>query len=150
MTTWVDVRRTVAAAIIVHGVIHLLGAMTAWRLSPFNDPPYSTLILAARIDAGDTGQLVMGAAWLFAALVLVGAAAAIWRSGDHVLLVIAAAFAVSLAVGLAGLPASRLGVVIDVAVLIAVAMTRLWGPLAHVVHQLAAARPQRSTRGGRL
>jgi hypothetical protein len=147
VTTWVDVRRTAAVAIVAHAAIHLLGVMTAWRLSPFRDPPYGTVVLGGTLDAGEAGQLVMGAAWLVAAVALVGAAVAIWRGGSHVLSVVAAAFAISLAVSLAGLPSARFGVVIDITVLGLIAAVRLEPPVERLVHRVVA--PRRPHLGGR-
>ena len=139
MTIWRDVRRTIAAALIGHAVIHLLGVMTAWRLSPFQDPAYTTLILNRTLDAGETGQLAMGGAWLLAAVALSVAALALWRDDSQARPLVAAAFAISLAVGLAGLPASRLGVVIDLAVLATIAAASVEPRVERSVHKAVAA-----------
>jgi hypothetical protein len=113
MTTWVDVRRTISVALVCHAVIHLLGVMTSWRLSPFRDPPYDTVILAGTVDGGAVGQTVMGGLWLMAAIALIVAAITLWRGGPHAVTAVAAGIAISLAVALVALPASRFGVVID-------------------------------------
>jgi hypothetical protein len=114
------VRSTLAVALAIHGLVHLLGVMTAWRLSPFKDPPTSTAILDARLEVGADGMELMGLAWMFATAAVVIAAVALWIGGHRMLLRIAAGTLISLAVCLVGLPESNLGILIDVGILTAI------------------------------
>ena len=55
-------------AMLVHGLAHLPGLVTAWRLRPLPDFPYHTVLLRGRLDVGDAGMRVVGALWLIAAI----------------------------------------------------------------------------------
>jgi hypothetical protein len=51
---------------LVHGVAHLPGLVTAWRLRTLPEFPYHTVLLRGRVDVGDAGMRVVGALWLIA------------------------------------------------------------------------------------
>ncbi len=48
----------------LHGLIHLIGVVTFWRLGLHEH--YSTKILGGALDVGDIGMRVLGLAWLIA------------------------------------------------------------------------------------
>jgi hypothetical protein len=64
-----------SALFAVHGLVHGLGFAAYWRLARFEGLPYRTTLLGDRVDVGDAGMRVLGAAFLVAAL---GFAAAAW------------------------------------------------------------------------
>ena len=113
--------RAIAAFLAAHGIAHLLGFLSAWRLGEFPDVPYSTWILNGSVDVGDAGIRLVGLLWLAAAAAFVGAAALAWRPATIAGPVTAIAAAGSLLVCTLGLPAAVVGVVIDVAILGALA-----------------------------
>jgi hypothetical protein len=53
---------------LLHGIAHLPGVLTSWRLAVFADAPYHTAVLGRRLDVGDAGMRVLGALWLAAGL----------------------------------------------------------------------------------
>jgi hypothetical protein len=53
---------------LVHGVSHLPGFVTSWRLRSLPDFPYHTVVLRGRVDIHDSGMRILGALWLTAAL----------------------------------------------------------------------------------
>lgn len=121
-------RRAAAAFLVAHGLAHALGFLTAWKLGEFDDVPYSTLILNGTLDVGDLGIRVVGVLWLAAAIAFLVAALVMWRRGLTRTVAILTAF--SLAVCLVGLPASIIGVSIDVAILAGFALSRPPAPRA--------------------
>lgn len=61
-------RYVLPITMLVHGLAHLPGLVTAWRLRPLPDFPYHTVLLRGRFDVGDAGMRVVGALWLIAAI----------------------------------------------------------------------------------
>jgi hypothetical protein len=59
--------------LVLHGLVHLLWFGATWRFITVEGLPYSTKVLADRIDAGDAGIRVVGLGWLTATLVWVAA-----------------------------------------------------------------------------
>jgi hypothetical protein len=53
---------------LLHGVAHLPGFVTSWRLRALPDFPYHTVVLRGRVDVRDSGMRILGALWLAAAL----------------------------------------------------------------------------------
>lgn len=117
-------RPAAAVFVVLHGVAHVLGFLGSWRLAELEDVPYTTLVLNGALDVGDVGIRVVGLLWLAAAAGFVVAGIALWRgvpSGLHITVVVTS---FSLLVCVLGLPASRIGVAIDVSILaVAVALT---------------------------
>jgi hypothetical protein len=120
-------RRLTAAFFTAHGVAHLVGFLGSWRLADLADPPYTTSILNGAVDVGDIGIRVVGLLWVAAAAAFVVAAIAIWRGGPAWRRATLFAATLSLVVSVVGLPAAVIGVVIDVAVLTALAGLTLVG-----------------------
>lgn len=56
----------VAIFLILHGLIHLIGFVVPWQLVKTDEFPYSTTILAKRIDVVLLGYLLFGGkiSWL--------------------------------------------------------------------------------------
>jgi hypothetical protein len=61
-------RSILSIVMLLHGVAHLPGLVTAWRLRPLPDFPYHTVLLRGRVDVGDAGMRVVGTLWLAAAV----------------------------------------------------------------------------------
>ena len=128
--------RASAAFLAAHGIAHLLGFLSAWRLGEFPDVPYSTWILNGAVDVGDAGIRLVGLLWLVAAAAFVGAAALALRPAAVARRAIATAAAGSLVVCTLGLPAAVVGVVIDIVLLGALAAE----PIGELAVQRTAAR----------
>ena len=119
-------RRAAAVFLVAHGLAHVLGFIAAWKLGELDDVPYSTLILNGTLDVGDLGIRVVGVLWLAAAIAFLVAAFVVWRRGPTRTVAVLTAF--SLAVCLVGLPASIIGVSIDVAILAGLLLVRPSAP----------------------
>lgn len=74
-------RYVIPVVMLAHGVAHLPGFVTAWRLRTLPDFPYHTVVMRGRFDVGDAGMRVLGVLWLVAALGF-GVAAAGAVTGD--------------------------------------------------------------------
>jgi hypothetical protein len=102
---------------MAHGLAHLVGFVVPWGLWEVKDAPYRTTLLAGRVDVGDTGIRVFGLLWLGVALafIIAGIAGFVgqlwWPFAIGVALF-------SLVLGTLGWPDTRIGVVVDVVILI--------------------------------
>jgi hypothetical protein len=110
-------RVALAGFLFVHGIAHLVGFVVPWRIFQAEEMPYSTTLLAGRMEVGDRGIRLVGLVWLGLTLAFFVAAAFVWmqRPGwpDMVILVAGA----SLVMSVLGLPAARLGVAINIVLL---------------------------------
>lgn len=106
---------------IGHGLAHLVGFVVPWGLWEVKDAPYKTTLLADRIDAGDAGIRVFGLLWLVTAVAFIVAGIAgltgglwwpfaAWVAGFSLLL------------GVLGWPETRIGIVVDIAILVCLAL----------------------------
>jgi uncharacterized membrane protein YphA (DoxX/SURF4 family) len=104
--------------LIVHGVAHLVGFVVPWRLVTATDVPYRTTVLDGWVDVGDIGVRSVGVVWLLLALALVVVGIAllmgIWSYPVAMWVLVA-----SLAVCVVGLPDARIGLVVNIVLLIA-------------------------------
>jgi hypothetical protein len=107
-----------ALLLFAHGFAHLVGFVGPWKIGkPDQRHPYTTTLLAGRLDVGDTGIRVVGILWLLAAVAfgVLGLAvltdASWWRPAA----IWVASY--SLALSILGLPASWIGIVVDILLL---------------------------------
>jgi hypothetical protein len=113
-------RIALAILMALHGIAHTPGFATSWKLAPAGGIPYKTTVFGGRLDLGDTGIRAIGILWLIAAFAfLIGAVATVmdtswWRS-----IALVAALA-SLALSLLELPLARIGVFINLFILVMV------------------------------
>jgi len=66
-----------AAFLVVHGLIHLIGMAVYMKLGKVDGLPYKTTLIGGRWELGEAGMKVFGALWVVPALGFVGAAAAL-------------------------------------------------------------------------
>jgi hypothetical protein len=113
-----------AIALVLHGLIHLLGALTYLGVAEFDGLPYRTVLFAGRWDVGESGAQLFGVGWLIAAVALIGVGLALalrqawWRR-----LVLLAA-PLSLVLCLLAWPDAPAGAAFDVAIILAVLLPR--------------------------
>jgi hypothetical protein len=110
-------RIMLAVLMVLHGVAHLPGFVSEWRLANLEGIPYRTTILAGRADLGDAGIRVVGMLWLLSAV-------GFWVAGVAAIsdlswwIPVATAIALgSLLLSLVELPEARIGVVVNLAIL---------------------------------
>lgn len=106
-----------AVLLALHGIAHLVGFLVPWRLMEAEELPYSTTILAGRVDLGPAGIRIFGAAWLLGcvAFLVASGGAATQRSWWTSLAVGAALF--SLILSFLAWPEARIGVWLNLVIL---------------------------------
>ena len=104
----------IALFLFGHGLAHLVGFVTSWRLVKLEETPYTTRILGGLIDIGRTGTRLVGLLWLAAgtAFIAVGIGVILlkpwWRP-----YAISLSFA-SLGLCILGLPETKFGIVANI------------------------------------
>jgi hypothetical protein len=115
---------TIVAVVVLalHGLIHLLGTAVYMRLAEITEMPYKTALLGGAWEVGDGGMRLFGMLWALAALGFLAAAAAwiLGLGGWPSLLVAVTLF--SLALTALDYPVAFVGVVVNVAILAALAL----------------------------
>ena len=114
--------RIIAGAFLaLHGVAHAAGFAAAWKLVTSAGVPYTTTILNGAVDLGDAGIRLMGILWLAAGAGMVAAGILVLRGSSRAATAVVAATGASLAACVAGLPAAAIGLLIDLAIVAALA-----------------------------
>ena len=119
-------RLIIAALMAFHGIAHLAGFAGAWRLAP-EGYPYRTTVLGGHVDLGDSGIRVVGVVWLALAIAFV--TLSISAVGDAAWWPATAlgVAAVSLLLSVMEFPEARLGVLINIVLIAALAAGRWLG-----------------------
>jgi hypothetical protein len=114
----------VAAFLAAHGLAHLVGFVSAWRLVDLKDLPYKTTILGGRLDVDDAGMRVMGLFWFAAAVAFAFAGFAVAAQWPSAIRLTAFVIAGSTLLCLISLPEAKLGLAVNVVlgILAAIAM----------------------------
>ncbi len=66
--------------LVLHGLVHLMGAVAYMKLAEIKQLPYKTTVLGGRWDLGLRGTTVYGALWAVAAIGFIVAALALLAS----------------------------------------------------------------------
>jgi hypothetical protein len=114
-------RIAAGAVVAAHGLIHLIGFVVPWGISSVEGFAYRTTALGGAIALGDTVARAIGVVWLACAVGFVVAGLGIWRGSAWALPLTAALAFVSIAVCVLGLPETSAGIVVNAAILGAVA-----------------------------
>ena len=102
---------------IAHGVAHLVGFLSYWQITTFEDMPYKTTQLAGRIDAGQTGIRLIGILWLIGALAFIASGLGLIFLQPWWLTLTLYTTIYSLALSVLGWPDSRYGLIINIIIL---------------------------------
>jgi hypothetical protein len=124
------IRLLLSVVLVAHGVAHLVGFVSSWRLVTLPDLPYRTTILGGLVDLGDAGIRVVGVLWLVTGLTFVASAWAVVSDLPWWQLVVTFAFGASIVLCTVGLPDSRLGFLANGLVLALAVMAVRTGALA--------------------
>jgi hypothetical protein len=106
-------RLVFAFFLLAHGVAHLVGFVSSWKLATLAELPYKTTVFSGRVDVGDAGIRVMGVLWLLAGLAFLVAAVAVATEAGWAVRFVLAAVIASLMLCLAGWPDARVGVAVN-------------------------------------
>jgi hypothetical protein len=120
------IRRTAAVVLALHGVIHLIGFVSPWRIASLEGFAYRMTVLGGAQDIGDVGVRLIGLVWLGLTFGFLAAGHAVWRGKPWAVSLTGALAMVSLIVCVAGLPETAAGVAIDVVILATVSYVALY------------------------
>lgn len=110
---------------LAHGVAHVVGFLGPWRIG--GKVPYQTTILAGHVDVGDVGAKAIGVLWLLTAVAFgVVALEAVLRARWWPQSAVAVAL-FSVALCIVGWPEARIGVAINIAIVLAIVIGQLGG-----------------------
>jgi hypothetical protein len=103
--------------IIAHGVAHLVGFLTYWKIASFEEMPYKTILLSGVLDVGDVGIRIVGILWLLTGLafVVVGVGIITLQPWWFPLILYITIF--SLIMCILGWPDARFGVLVNIIIL---------------------------------
>jgi hypothetical protein len=117
-------KKLAAAFLALHGFAHLVGTATAWRLVE-PDGGYPTALLGGRLEVGTTVLEIGGAFWLLGAVAFAVAAFAVAFRRPWAVEATAGAAVYSLALSALYWPEAVVGVVVNAAILVVLAATRV-------------------------
>lgn len=108
-----------AALLVLHGLVHLLGFVVPFGLAEVEGFPRSTTVLAGRLDLGEVAIRLAGVGWLFVAVAFVTAAVGLWLFLPWWWGLALGAVAVSAVLCALFLPTAWAGLAVDVVILAA-------------------------------
>jgi len=106
-------RFALAFLLVAHGIAHLVGFISSWRLATLAELPYKTTVFSGRLDVGDAGIRMIGVLWLLAALAFLVAAMALATGTGWAGRVMLPAVIASALLCVAGWPDARIGLVVN-------------------------------------
>jgi hypothetical protein len=107
----------IAMVLFVHGFAHTVGFVVPWKIASLDEAPYKTTVLGGRLDLGHTGIRIVGILWLSVALAFFGAGALVMGRFEVWQPFTLSTTVFSLLLCFLGLPESRLGIPVNVAIL---------------------------------
>jgi hypothetical protein len=107
-----------AALFVIHGVAHLVGFVVPWRIATLEETPYKTTILNGSVDVGDTGIRAIGVLWLITALAFLVCAVVVVMQAEWWIWLAMGATLVSFDLTILGWPESRIGVLVNVLIVV--------------------------------
>lgn len=111
-------RIAIAAALTIHGVIHLIGFLVPWHLAVIPGYPDPTVAAWGHLHLGAATARALGLAWLAVALAFVIAGGGVVVGAAWAVPLAAVAACGSLALCVLGSPAAVAGVAVNVALLL--------------------------------
>ena len=108
----------IAGLMALHGVAHWVGFAVPWRLLEAEEMPYSTQLLGGRIDVGHVGIRIVGVVWLLLGIAFLLIAGAAWANRPDWPALAGGVVTASLVLCILGLPAARVGVRVNLVLLV--------------------------------
>ena len=132
------IHRLAAVALALHGVIHLIGFVSPWRIASLDGFAYRTTVLGGAQDVGDAGVRLIGLVWLGLTVGFLTAGYGVWRQKPWAIGLTGVLAMLSLIVCVIGLPETAAGVAIDVVILatasyVAFYKSRSLGPIGRSI-----------------
>lgn len=117
------IRIAFALFLVLHGIAHGVGFAGSWQLGEFRDTPLDTTLLGGRLDVGVAGIRAVGVLWLLTGLAFVACSVGVWRSLEWWPSVTTGVAVASLVMSVLGWPEARIGVAVNVAILVGLWIT---------------------------
>jgi hypothetical protein len=105
-----------ALVLIVHGIAHLVGFVVPWHIVPAPDLAERTTVLGGALDIGERGTKLFGILWLALAVGFIASGGALMTGWWNDVWIVRLA-ALSLVFCIVGWPDTRIGLVVNVAIL---------------------------------
>jgi hypothetical protein len=121
-------RWVIAIVLALHGIAHLVGFAVSWQLLSSTEVPYKTTLAGGIVDVGAMGMKAVGAMWLALAVAFVLSALSVALQWPMALPVTLTTIIASLVLCAVSLPEARIGLALNVLLIIALAL----GPRAGV------------------
>ena len=115
-------RFVLAFVLVAHGMAHLVGFISSWRLATLAELPYKTTIFSGRLDVGDAGIRVIGVLWLLAALAFLIGPIAVTTEASWAGRFLFAAVIASTLLCVAGWPDARIGLAVNLGLALVLAI----------------------------
>jgi hypothetical protein len=109
-------KTALALLLIVHGIAHLVGFVVPWRLITAPDLGVRTTVFGGALEVGEGGTKVLGIAWLVLAIGFVASGAGLMSGWENTVWIVRLA-ALSLVLCVVGWPDTRIGLVVNAAIL---------------------------------
>lgn len=119
-------RLLIALILTLHGLIHLIGVMTYWKLTEFEDLPDASTLLDGRFEVGTTLALALGALWLVAMVGFIFGAVGFQLKRTWWPPALLSVTFLSLILCLLAGAEARMGVAFNVVIVAVFAVQRLW------------------------
>jgi hypothetical protein len=115
----------VAALVIIHGLVHLMGFVAYWPLREVTELPYKTTLLGGRWDVGPSGMRLFSVVWLVTAVTFIVSAIALMTGKAWWLPLIGTAVLLSLVICVLDWQNAFRGAILDLVILVPVLLA--WG-----------------------
>ena len=109
---------------ILHGFAHLVGFVVPWGLMKSDEMEYKTTLLGGLWDIGDGGIRAVGLIWLAAALAFVLAAIGVFSGASWWVGLSLAVALGSFILSILGWPDSRIGVIVNIVIIVYLVLGR--------------------------
>lgn len=118
-------RLALALFIFIHGFAHTVGFVVPWKIARLEESPYKTTVLNGKVDVGHIGIRLVGLLWLAVALAFFGTGGLVIARAPSWRPLALGVSLLSLVLCVVGLPESRIGIVVNAAL---IAFILLGGP----------------------
>ncbi len=108
----------VAIALILHGLVHLMGTVTYMKLGTVQGLTYKTTLLGGRWNLGENGIAIYGALWAVPAIGFIAAAVALLAGWDWYRPMLTGVAVFSLALTAMDWKAAFAGVILNIIILV--------------------------------
>ena len=108
--------------LLLHGIAHGVGFAVPWRLIQSPGVRYGTTLVSGRVDVGAVGIRIVGVLWLLTGLAFIATAVGMWMGMPNWSATVGVVAGVSLVLCLLAWPDARIGVLVNLLILVALAL----------------------------